>query len=129
MERWSQDGRILQTFSGPPTFTVDTIELHSGIIVTSNNVYSMKMWKVSSGECFRTMSLPNNVFGLVKLSRDKFVSWEWNSALRVWNDVGDCIETIPTERGMKLLRRVGNDIVMVSLMDNRDGLIYVRRLK
>jgi len=114
MMRWDLEGKLLQTFSGQskPKLIERVIELNNDIIMSVIFEDTMKIWRVSTGECLRTLDCcGGNVTQLVKLSRNKFFSWGRDSRLRVWNDEGDCIETIPTMKGLRNITRVGDYIV------------------
>jgi len=114
MKRWHENGRVLQTFSGHPNGINRVIELNRDVIVSASGGNELKMWNVSTGECLRSLNQHHRgiiTSRLMKLSRNKFVSWESDGSLRVWSNEGDCIETIPTGETITAIARVGNHIV------------------
>jgi len=113
MKRWTEDGRVLQNFAEDSSHIIQVIELKKDVIVSVSGRCELQMWKVSTGECLRTLSSTRGVFipQLLKLSRNMFVSLITDNVLRVWNDEGHCIESIPTERRITSIGRVGNHLV------------------
>jgi len=133
--RWDEEGRLLQTFTGHDEYTsifTMIIELSSGVIVSivscSEDV-TLKIWDVSTGLCLRTLDIHGDAI-LVKLSRDRFLSWGHEGTLRVWNERGDCNETIRVDGNSIATARVGNHIV-TAIVDSyySNFSLQVRRLK
>jgi len=116
MTRWKDDGIVLQSFSGNSHDIMQVIELNSDTLVTASIMNELQMWRVSTGECLRTLNHehPTGLMRLTKLSRSKFVSWGRDCRMRVWNDEGRCIETIPTLGALATMTRVDNHIVTVT---------------
>jgi len=113
MERWNENGRVLQTFSGHRNGINRVIELNRDVIVSAAG-NELKMWNVSTGECLRILLQHHReviASRLMKLSRNKFVSWGSDGSLRVWSNEGYLIETIPTGETITAIARVGNHIV------------------
>ena len=58
MKRWDEKGTVLQTFSGHSNYINRVIELNRDVIVSAQSKdTTVKMWKVSTGECLRTLTL------------------------------------------------------------------------
>jgi len=129
MIRWDVEGIVLHTFYGHSESILDVIELEHDIIVGASFNHILIMWKVSTGECLRTLNQHHmSVPQLIKLSNNKFVSWDRSSTMRVWNHKGDCIETVPTEYDVYRMMRVDNYIVTMASSDSEDCFTF-RRLR
>jgi len=127
MKRWNEEGRVLQTFSGHSELVLRVIELKRGIILSASIDKTMKMWKVSSGDCFLTLNQDvNPVHQLLKLSKDKFLSCDETGRMQVWNDGGDCVETIQIEKGIMAMTRFGDEIITMSYFQ---CTVSVRRIR
>ena len=75
IDRWDSNGRVLQTFSGHAEHIYRVIELNRDVIVSASLENTVKMWKVSTGECLRTLTLHSTcVYGLEKVKDGVFVS-------------------------------------------------------
>jgi len=131
LARWSEAEGVIQTYDAGHHY-YEIIELNSDVIVTLATYNFLKMWSVSLGKCLRDLSHYSiSMTGqLIKLSKDKFVSWiNTDRNLRVWNEHGDCIDTIPAEGDVTALARVGDSIVTSDSTGYMKSLISVRRLK
>ena len=94
MKRWDEKGTVLQTFSGHSDFIRKVIELNRDTIVSASNDTTVKMWKVSTGECLRTLTLHSKrVYGLEKVKDGVFVSGSLDKRIVVWDEKGESIET------------------------------------
>jgi len=105
MKRWLPcTGEVLQTFSKHECNVWRIIQLNKKVIVSTSVDSTLKMWNVHTGECIRTIRKQSSmndvrVQGLVKLSKEGgnyFASGGLDRELRVWNERGECIETIRT---------------------------------
>jgi len=131
LKRWNKEGTVLQTFYGNMRYTVRVIELKTDVIL-SVALENMKIWKVSTGECLRTLDEGEGakfVSKVLKLSRNKFVTWGHDCTMRVWNDDGDCIETIPTEDNIMAMSRFGDQIITTFEPMSSSSGISVRRIR
>lgn len=95
LKRWDEKGTTLQTFSGHSEDVRKVIELKSDVIVSGSEDFTVKMWRVSTGECLRTLSVcMDHVHGLVRVNDGLFVGGYWtNENVVVWDEMGNCIET------------------------------------
>ena len=112
MIRWDEKGTVLQAFSGHSNCINRVIKLNSDVIVSASLDGKVKMWRVSTGECLRTLTLHfDNVCGLERVNDGVFVSASWSKKMVVWDEKGDCIET----------HKCGNYITAMTRL--RDGSI------
>jgi len=124
LKRWSENGSVLQTFIGHSEEIRKIVELNSDILLSSTR-NCVKLWKVSTGECLQTLDIKRAE--VMKFSRGRFVTWAcWSPTIRVWNEQGSLIDTIPSETDMTAMARV-RDMIVTS--GNITPLIVVRRLK
>jgi len=95
LKRWEvTTGAVLRTFEGHKEWVYRLMELKSDVIVGATGE-RLRMWQVSTGMLLRTMNLHSNgVFALIKLSKGMFASGSIDKTVRVWNDKGNCIQTI-----------------------------------
>jgi len=112
LRRWDTSGRLLQAFLGGHTIH-QVIEWKHNVILSGSGDCSIKLWNATSGDCLRTMTVPSSlgIYGLIPLSRDKFVSGSSDGVIRVWDERGRCIETIRSRTPITLMIRVGEAIV------------------
>ena len=115
MKRWDVDGRVLQTFSGHSKTINRVIELNKDVIVSASDDTTVKMWKVSTGECLRTLTLhSNSVIGLEKVSDGVFASGYWGGGIVVWDERGDFIETHQSKSGLRLMTRLRDGSIVTA---------------
>jgi len=116
IERWDENlEQLLTTFSDHSEWIHNVIALNNneGTILIAIAYGGLRMWR-ASGECFRTISLPQiDYFDLVKLSPDKFATAS-GKQIQVHNDNGDCIETINHPEKISIMIRVGHSLVTFS---------------
>ena len=94
MTRWDENNAVLQIFSGHSDVINGVIALNRDVIVSASKDTTVKMWKVSTGVCLRTLILhSDNVRGLEKVNDGVFASGSVDGRIVVWNEKGDCIET------------------------------------
>jgi len=112
VEAESESIQVIQDFRGHSDWIIQVIELKRDVIVSASFDRTLRIWKVSTGECLHRLTLhTKGIYGLVKLSEDKFVSVSADSTMRVWDDSGRCIETITTEHCILRMTRV-NDLLI-----------------
>jgi len=125
LQRWNRELESrLMGFFGHSFLVRQLVELKGGVIATAS-YRSLNMLTLSTGECFRTISAPTidwtqqnivlyNGSDMLKLSDDTFVTGSDDSKIQVWNDKGDCIETIHTSLpNIKTIFRV-DDLIVIS---------------
>src|SRR5207245_2793411 len=61
MKRWDDKGRVLQTFFGHSHSIYRVIELNRDVIVSASKDTTVRMWRVSTGECLRTLTLHSSI--------------------------------------------------------------------
>jgi len=110
IKRWNKKGRVIRTYSGHKDWIFKLIELRRNVIVSiADNI--VNIWKASSGECLRTISL-HRIFGLVKLSEENFVTLHHGvSRINVWDGNGNQVESIQTNHSTQTVTRFGDTIV------------------
>jgi len=128
IRRWDNQGDVLQTFGGIcAEYITDLIELKSDTVISASKDKTIRMWRVSTEECLWATKLEKKFFleRMVKLSTRHFVGYsKWDRTIQVWNDKGECIETIGTFDEITAITRLGDSIVTV----NRSA-VQIRRLK
>jgi len=92
---------LLQTFNHVSSITA-VIELKSDVIVSASWDRAVNMWRVSSGECLRSLPHCYAVLELVKLNgrTPHFASVTHKDRIgiiQVWDEVGDHIATYQTD--------------------------------
>jgi len=119
-------GVVLQTFSGHTNRVTTVIELKHDIIVSASLDEKVKMWRVSSSECLRTLTQHDDyVFGLVKLTKEGyFASGSMDRTIRVWNEKGNDIAIYQTECAVVAMTRLEDGSIVVG----DRSLIEIRRL-
>jgi len=127
IKRWNDKGIILHTFKGHKHFISRVIQLQSDVIVSTSDDWTIKMWQLSTGELLRTIKLWFAAKYMEKLSEGKFVtisSGEYYNNMRVWDDKGDCIDSMRSNE-FSVLTRLSNG----SLVVGKDDRLEIRRLK
>jgi len=129
MKHWNESGEELRTFSWQPVRIIQIMSLKRDIIVTASDDgkkgATTKIWKVSTGECLHTDTRSTHlVQGLVKLSDSHFVSGSSDEMIEVWNDKGECFQTIEANHCIDWMTRVGDVLVTVNAVQ-----LEIRRLK
>ena len=73
------------------------------------------MWRVSTGECLRTLTLhTDNVNGLEKLNDGVFASGSRDGRIVVWDENGDCIETHQSKREITAMTRLKDGSIVTT---------------
>jgi len=115
VKRWNERGVVLQNFAGHTQWIWGALELTGGTIVSASDDMTLKLWKLSTGECLRTMRLHSGlIYGLVKVSESKFASGSSDKTIRVWDDEGNNVENIHTKYAIQAMARLENAIVTAS---------------
>jgi len=125
VKRWNSTGEVLQEFSELSTGIRKVIQLNSDVIIAAALFTSM-MWRLSTGQPLREVTLHSGaIYGMVKLSDDKFATGDSDRKIRVWNETQrECIEAVSTNYNLQAMIRVRDTIVTA----NREQ-IEARRLK
>jgi len=126
LKRWRLDGTI-QTFCGFNAWICSIIELESDVIAIASNDGTVRIWKLSSETCLRTLVLRLNiaVLSLQKLNDRLFVSGSEDRTMRVWDSkTGDCIQVIETKRQVMVMTRRSDG----SIVTSDGGNVEIRRL-
>jgi len=123
LKRWNQKGDVLLVFAKFSSVS-ELIVLQRDVIVSAGEEGVLMMWNSSTGDCLRSILHQGGLFGLLKLSQDTFISSSYDNTIRVWDDRGECLNTIKTDIFPGQMTRVGNAIVAV----NRTAF-EIRRLK
>jgi len=124
LQRWDMMGTMLQTFKGHSKVITKVIELKKDVIVSASIDKSVKMWRVSTGECLHTLTQhKSNVYGLVRLKDGYFASGSRDQTIRVWDENGNCITTYQTECVVAAMTRLGDGSIVVG----NGSLIEIRR--
>jgi len=119
LKRWrcEKAGSVLQSFvlttaSGEVKRVASVMELKRDVVVTASEDGALNTWRLSTGSHLRTLSngggdLHRSSFGMVEL-KDEVGKLATIAAkvLRVWDDNGDCIQTITTETEMTAIARL-----------------------
>jgi len=130
MVHWDEKGTLTRTFDGHVREIVRIIELSPNLIVSASIDQTLKIWRVSTGECLYTMNLPPTSehallsCGLVRLSAKHFVSGEREGEITVWNARGDSIQTIQTTHPITTMAIFRDTIATAS-----DSRLELRHLK
>jgi len=110
MKRWkvydTQAGKVVQTYSGHQHFVNRVIELKRDLIVSASDDCTVKMWRVSTGNCLRTLTLHSGWVGELMKIKDHglFVSGSCSDeTIVVWDERGDCIETHKCKGGISAM--------------------------
>jgi len=125
VKRWNEAGEVLQSFPGDSDWS-SLLELRPNIIVMiTSHCYSMRVQNLSTGECICIRNAHSDfVCGLVKIAEDKFLSASFDKKIKVWNEQGNCIETIKWGDSITAIARHRDTIVTASI-----GRIEFRRLQ
>jgi len=111
IERWNEKGTKLQSFR-TKTAICDLIQLKSDIVLSWSHD-RLSLWNLSTGTCFRTLKM--DICGVVKLSEDKFLTGGSGKTIQVWDDKGECLETIQSEHYIHLMMRLDRTMVIQSV--------------
>jgi len=126
MKRWEETGKVLKTFSGHSEYIERVIELKKDVIVSAADDTTLKMWRVSTGDCLRTLTFHSgSVYGLEKLRDGVFVSGSLrDKKIVVWDENGNIIETHQSKSVIDklILLRDG------SMVTSSEDFIEIRRL-
>ena len=91
------------------------IELNRDVIVSASDDTTVKMWKVSTGECLRTLTLhSDSVFGLEKVKDGVFASGSLDRRIVVWDEKGDCIETHESKSKIEAMTRLRDGSIVTA---------------
>jgi len=111
IERWDEKGTKLQSFIADTSAIHGLTQLNSDIVVSwSHN--QLSLWNLSTGTCFRTLKMVT--FGLVKLSEERFITGGPHKSIQVWDDKGECLETIQSESEIDLMMGLDKTMVIQS---------------
>jgi len=123
VKRWNYEGRVIQTFSSSDSIH-KLMALNNEIIVgaPSSRFTSFFLWRISTGRCCCTTTNSGLVTSLEKISESKFVSSSTDYVLRVWNEKGECIETINTTFAITEMLKLGE---LKNRFVSRDSLFFV----
>jgi len=119
LKHLKETGNVLQTFKGHTDVVTNVIALNRKVIVSASWDKTIKIWKVSKGECLATWIAHNDwVNALEKLSEETFVSGAEDNTIRVWNKKGVCLQLIHTEVAVNAMLRL-SDGSIVTADENR----------
>jgi len=126
MKRWDGTGTVLQIFYGHLLNYINRVmELKRDIIVSASSDRTVKMWRVSTGECLRTLTLHSGrVTGLEKVMDGLFVSGCLDGKTAVWDDEGNSIETHQSGWSAGVMTSLRDGSIVTADKD----LIVIRRL-
>jgi len=98
LKRWSgDDGTVLQSFSGHSRNLCDVVKLKGDIIASSAGDETLKMWRLSTGECLHSIVTNSFYWDLMTLSGGYFVAGAFGRRINVWNQEGECVQTLQIE--------------------------------
>jgi len=120
LKMWDLEGRVLRTFHGHCDWVQSVVMLNRDQIVSTSNDKTIRLWSVATGKCLRTSTLHSEIIvGLDKLKKDNrglFVSGSCHDRLlAVWDEEGNCIETIQTQDGIGSLTALRDGSLLVAL--------------
>ena len=123
VKRWDEEGTVLQTFFH--SFVNIVIELNRDVIVSAGADDTVNMWKVSTGECLRTLTFHSqHVVGLAKVKDGVFASGSYDGMIVVWDEKGECIETHQSKSNVHAMTRLRDG----SIVSADSDLIEIRQL-
>jgi len=119
LKRLSSDGRVLQSFNSKQAIGMTQVNRNTLASVTFSG--GLKLWSLATGECIREMSCFGEFTRVIsRLVNDQaplfFVTTSrLNSCneIRVWNERGDCIQTIRTLRQVHETITLNNGSVVI----------------
>jgi len=126
LKRWDETGKVLQSLSGHTQPIWRVMELKSDIAVSASMDYTAMVWRISTAEHLRTLTIHNAyVYGVENLpSRNKFVTGSWDKSLRVWDSVTEnCIEVIQLQQRVQATITLRDGSIVIA---NND-LLEIRR--
>jgi len=93
--RWDEDGTVLQTLCADLNGVQRVIELNPNVFVSAaDEDQTLRLWNVSSGECFCESTADCFIDGLVRLSDHRFATTTRRDRwIQVWSEQGDCINS------------------------------------
>jgi len=108
LKNWDGTGKRLHTFIGHSKGVNRVIELKRDVIVSASNDSTVKIWRVSTGECLKTLTIhSSSVYGLEKVKNGMFVSGSQSPGLMVvWDGNGVCIETHRSEHLIRAMTKL-----------------------
>jgi len=115
-----------QVFEGHSDWVDDVTELKRDVIVSASVDRTIKIWRVSTGQCLYTLELhTRSIMGLVRLSDDIFVSASWDYTIRVWDSSGRCLDRIKSKHRFNAVTMINEGLITA----NAIGQFQVWRLK
>ena len=96
MKRWDEKGTVLQTFSGHSNAYQQSDRVEQRRHRECINRQTVKMWKVSTGECLRTLTDSFYDAKCVWTGKGEgrcVCKWVLMDKIVVWDEKGECIET------------------------------------
>jgi len=124
LRRWDVTGTVLQTFSGHSHYINRVVELMRDLIVSASDDFTIRMWKVSTGECLRRLTHTYWVRGLEKVRDRMFVSGSGDGKIVVWDENGSRIETYRTSSDVTAMTRLRDGSLIIA----DKNFIEIRRL-
>jgi len=114
MQRALKNGYTLQIYRGHTGFIRKVIELKKDVLVTASVDPIVKMWRVETGKCLRTLTQHTMwVSGLIKFNEGYFATGSKDKTIRVWNAEGHNVTTYQTECSVQAMTRLKDGSIVV----------------
>jgi len=123
LKRWyMRQTHSLPTFSGHSGMIYDVIELKQDIIVSASEDETLKIWRVSSGECLHSIA-NQHICQLVQLKEGYFARAGYDMTIRINDENGSEVATYQTDYYVTALARLKDG----SIVSGNTSQIEIRK--